>query len=310
MKAKKLLCFALPLMILGGCGPDSTEKESKKAASTVQKEEKSSTSKKEEKQTNAKRSQLTVNEYSSKIMTLAGDFVKTGVDIQTMAISNKSEAEKIKEFEELVGKIKTTAKSINELNPPKEFKEDHKVVIKAMDTYSKAFTLQLESAKEMDEEKMETSLKMINEGGKYWKEATENIGKKRAELTKGKDGNQINYDTVQKNIIDGTELIGNWGVQTIDGFKISLILKGGNPKSFEVYNAGDYPNKTNHIEGTWEYDKNSLTLNLHITKQLANGVEAEVVQKDIIYKVQNFDRNNLQLFNEKTLNTTKYVKQN
>ncbi|EMA6343493.1 DUF3994 domain-containing protein [Bacillus cytotoxicus] len=331
MKAKNLVCFALPLMLLGGCGTDSSEKDSKKAATTVQdedkpstskKEDKSSTEKKEDEQTAVKGDQLTVKEYPSKIMALAAELIKTGVDIQTMATSNKTEAEKIKEFEGLVERVKVTTKSIKEVNPPNEFKEDHQTVIKAMDTYSKAYTLQLESVKEMDEEKMKTSLNMIAEGGKYWKEATANIAKKKGELAKRGDGTVsnketkdldkkegIDYDAVQSNVVDGTELIGNWGVQTTEGFKLIFILKGGSSKTFEVYNAGDYPNKTNHIEGTWDYDKNSLTLNLHITKQMSNGVEAEVVHKDIAYKVQNFDRKNLQLFNDKSSNTTRYVKQ-
>ncbi|WP_227495274.1 DUF7018 domain-containing (lipo)protein [Bacillus cereus] len=195
MKAKNLVCFALPLMLLGGCGTDSSEKDSKKAGTTVQNENKSSFEGKEDKLTAAKEDQLTVKEYPSKIKALAAELIKTGIDIQTMATSNKTEAEKIKEFEGLVERVTTTAKSIKEVNPPNEFNEDHQTVIKAMDTYSKAYNLQLESVKEMDEEKMKTSLNMIAEGGKYWKEATANIAKKRDELTKGGDGTVSNKES-------------------------------------------------------------------------------------------------------------------
>nr|WP_242220204.1 hypothetical protein [Bacillus cereus group sp. BfR-BA-01380] len=52
-----------------------------------------------------------------------------------------------------------------------------------------------------------------------------------------------------------------------------------------------------------------MMLKLHISKQLANGVVAEVVHKDIDYKVQNYDTKNLQLYNENSKDTTRYVKQ-
>ncbi len=42
---------------------------------------------------------------------------------------------------------------------------------------------------------------------------------------------------------------------------------------------------------------------------IRNETEAEVIHKDVEYKVQNYDKKNLQLFNNETFNTTSYVKQ-
>ena len=122
-------------------------------------------------------------------------------------------------------------------------------------------------------------------------------------------GSGVDYDNVKKNVKDGTEIIANWGIMRDGKFNPLFILKGGSPKTFEIYTAGDYPNKTNYAEGTWEYDKSNMVLKMHITKQFANGLEAEVMQKDVEYKVQNYDTKNLQLYNEKAKTTTRYVKQ-
>lgn len=192
MKAKRLVSLAIPLILLGGCGTDSAENETKKVEtkaaqkedkpSTEKKEVKSSTEKKEDKLAVAKGEPLTVQEYPTKILNQASELIKVGLDIQTMATSEKTETEKIKEFEGLVVKLKDTTKKIKEVNPPNEFKEDHETIVKAMNLYDEAYTLQIESAKEGDNEKMKTSLNMIKEGGKYWKEATANIAKKKQEL--------------------------------------------------------------------------------------------------------------------------------
>ena len=87
----------------------------------------------------------------------------------------------------------------------------------------------------------------------------------------------INTDNVMKNVKDGTELIGNWGFKGTDGFIMSLILKGD--KTFETYGKGEYPNKKNYIEGTWEYDKEAFTIYLHLNKRLVDGVE-DTIQKE------------------------------
>ncbi|MCT4572170.1 DUF3994 domain-containing protein, partial [Bacillus thuringiensis] len=173
-----------------------------------------------------------------------------------------------------------------------------------------------EKGDKTDKELIEKSEKLVKEGDIYWLKAFKDLEgdikigdgtvsmKDLKELDK-KAG--INTDNVMKNVKDGTELIGNWGFQGTDGFNMSLILKGD--KTFETYGKGEYPNKKNYIEGTWEYDKEAFTIYLHLNKRLVDGVEDTIQKKKIAYKVQDYDGENLRLFNETSFNTIKYVKQ-
>ncbi|MDM5186262.1 hypothetical protein QUF99_02170 [Bacillus sp. DX4.1] len=129
--------------------------------------------------------QLAVKEYTPELMTTATDMVKIMADVQKMAISKKPLEETKTEFKGLVEKFKVSTKKIKELNPPNEFKEEHQKVVKAMDLYDEAYTLQLESLEDMNQDKMKHFLELIAEGGKYWKKAAANIGEKQNKLLNG-----------------------------------------------------------------------------------------------------------------------------
>ncbi|WP_103656403.1 DUF3994 domain-containing protein, partial [Bacillus thuringiensis] len=209
--------------------------------------------------------------------------------------------------------------------PPAEYVNQQKDFEKAISYFRESFSLinevftrkeKREKGDKTDKELMEKSEKLVKEGDIYWLKAFKDLEgdikigdgtvsvKDLKELDK-KAG--INTDNVMKNVKDGTELIGNWGFKGTDGFIMSLILKGD--KTFETYGKGEYPNKKNYIEGTWEYDKEAFTIYLHLNKRLVDGVEDTIQKKKIAYKVQDYDGENLQLFNETSFHTIKYVKQ-
>ncbi|PDZ73729.1 DUF3994 domain-containing protein [Bacillus pseudomycoides] len=322
MKAKKLVGVAIPVMLLFGCGvSDKTESKETKT-------EESKSAKEDEKKSSVKKVKVSKEDYTTRVVGLVEEFdtifKKHNDTIGELFDGKKKKSDVLDSIKELDGVLD----KIESIDPPKEYIEEQKNLEKATGYFRESskiveevFTRKStrEKGEKTDKEMVEESEKILKQGDEYWYKAINSLKDKNTKVGDGtvsvkdiKDLDKkagIDYDAVQKNVIDGTELIGNWGVQTSDGFKPSFILKGGSPKIFEVYNAEEYPKKTNHIEGTWEYDKASLILKLHITKQMSNGVEAEVVQKDIDYKVQNYDRKNLQLFNDKSFNTTRYVKQ-
>ncbi|WP_442869038.1 DUF7018 domain-containing (lipo)protein [Bacillus sp. BP-3] len=68
------------------------------------------------------------------------------------------------------------------MNPPDEFVEEQKQLVKVIETYQESYKMQLESVDEKNQEKMQQSLDMISEAGKHLKEVTTKIGDKKKEL--------------------------------------------------------------------------------------------------------------------------------
>ncbi|MEI4801702.1 DUF3994 domain-containing protein [Bacillus sp. FJAT-51639] len=320
MKVNKLLCFAIPLMLLGGCGTGaSTDKPKDKVESKAEAKETKS---------DVKKVRVLAEDYPQYLVDLGNEFDKA---FSTFSNTVKEAFDGKKTNQDILDSIDEVNKVIAKfeaIDPPNKYVDAQKDIEKAIVKYKKAFALVKDAHtrdksnsndKRTDKEIIEQAEKIIKEGDKYWvavyKEMKNEITKSKGggvssqDLKDTSSGSGVDYDAVQKNVLDGTELIANWGVNRDDGFKPLFILKGGSPKTFEVYTAGDYPNKTNYIEGTWEYDKSNMMLKLHISKQMANGVVAEVVHKDIDYKVQNYDTKHLQLFNENSKAITRYVKQ-
>lgn len=233
-----------------------------------------------------------------------------------------------KKKSDIVDSVKELNKVLDKfesIDPPKEYVTQQKDFEKAIGYFRESFALinevftrkeKREKGEKTDKELIEKSEKLVKEGDVYWLKAFKDlegdikIGDGTVSIKDIKELDKkagINTDNVMKNVKDGTELIGNWGFQGTDGFNMSLILKGD--KTFETYGKGEYPNKKNYIEGTWEYDKEAFTIYLHLNKRLVDGVEDTIQKKKIAYKVQDYDGKNLQLFNETSFNTIKYVKQ-
>ncbi|BCA32306.1 membrane protein [Bacillus wiedmannii] len=309
MNAKKLLGVAVPVMLLFGCGVSEKTKESKV----------------KESKSNSKKEKVSKEDYPNKVYKLGVEFDKLFAEHNNITREVFDGKKKKSDIVDSVKELNKVLDKFESIDPPTEYVNQQKDFEKAISYFRESFSLinevftrkeKREKGDKTDKELIEKSEKLVKEGDIYWLKAFKDLEgdikigdgtvsmKDLKELDK-KAG--INTDNVMKNVKDGTELIGNWGFQGTDGFNMSLILKGD--KTFETYGKGEYPNKKNYIEGTWEYDKEAFTIYLHLNKRLVDGVEDTIQKKKIAYKVQDYDGENLQLFNETSFNTIKYVKQ-
>ncbi|MCC2446801.1 DUF3994 domain-containing protein [Bacillus cereus] len=317
MNAKKLLGVAVPVMLLFGCGVSEKTNTSK--------QEKTEESKVKESKSNSKKEKISKEDYPNKVYKLGVEFDKLFAEHNNITREVFDGKKKKSDIVDSVKELNKVLDKFESIDPPTEYVNQQKDFEKAISYFRESFSLinevftrkeKREKGDKTDKELIEKSEKLVKEGDIYWLKAFKDLEwdikigdgtvsmKDLKELDK-KAG--INTDNVMKNVKDGTELIGNWGFQGTDGFNMSLILKGD--KTFETYGKGEYPNKKNYIEGTWEYDKEAFTIYLHLNKRLVDGVEDTIQKKKIAYKVQDYDGENLRLFNETSFNTIKYVKQ-
>ncbi|MEH7189681.1 hypothetical protein CN675_18085 [Bacillus toyonensis] len=317
MNAKKLLGVAVPVMLLFGCGVSEKTNTSK--------QEKTEESKVKESQSNSKKEKVSKEDYPNKVYKLGVEFDKLFAEHNNITREVFDGKKKKSDIVDSVKELNKVLDKFDSIDAPTEYVNQQKDFEKAISYFRESFSLinevftrkeKREKGDKTDKELIEKSEKLVKEGDIYWLKAFKDLEgdikigdgtvsmKDLKELDK-KAG--INTDNVMKNVKDGTELIGNWGFKGADSFNMSLILKGD--KTFETYGKGEYPNKKNYIEGTWEYDKEAFTLYLHLNKRLVDGVEDTIQKKNIAYKVQDYDGENLRLFNETSFNTIKYVKQ-
>ncbi|PGT97314.1 DUF3994 domain-containing protein [Bacillus thuringiensis] len=122
------------------------------------------------------------------------------------------------------------------------------------------------------------------------------------------DESSAKFKNVQNNYKDGTELVGNWGIDYGDGVKTTLVLKAD--KTFETYANGSYPNKDNYLTGTYQADVASHQLTLVVEKGTQNGQEVKL-ERPIYssYEVKNLDGKALQIFHIDEQVTICYVEQ-
>lgn len=317
MNTKKLLGVAVPVMLLFGCGV--SEK------TTTSKQEKTEESKVKESKSNIKKEKVSKEDYPNKVYKLGEEFDKLFAEHNNITRGVLDGKKKKSDVVDSVKELNKMLDKFESIDPPKEYVNQQKDFEKAISYFRESFSLinevftrkeKREKGEKTDKELIEKSEKLVKEGDVYWLKAFKDLEgdikigdgtvsiKDLKELDK-KAG--INTDNVMKNVKDGTEFIGNWGFQQSDGFIMSLILKGD--KTFETYGKGEYPNKKNYIEGTWEYDKEAFIIYLHLNKRMVDGVEDAIPNKKLAYKVQDYDGKTLQLFNEVSFNTIKYVKQ-
>lgn len=310
MKVKKLITAAVPVMLLFGCGVEKTDS--------------TNTEKAAQSQTVVKKEKVSKEDYPNKINDLCVEFDEVFAEYNAVTedfLQGKKEKEdviaKLKELNGVVDKFLA-------IDPPSEYKDTQKDVEKAMNHYIKSFKLAEDSfnakknAKPSAKDFMDKATVELEEGDKYWKKFNKALEDKVTfgdgtitikdlkELDK-KAG--IDVDAIEKHLSkDGKELIGIWGFNDPSGFMVSLILK--EDKTFETYGKGEYPDKKNLLTGKWEYIPNTHTFVLHIEKMFEESVEVQDAQRSVRYQIQNFDGENIQLFNAGTFNTIKYVKQN
>ncbi|PFI52352.1 hypothetical protein COI76_18050 [Bacillus cereus] len=317
MNAKKLLGVAVPVMLLFGCGVSEKTNTSK--------QEKTEESKVKESKSNSKKEKVSKEDYPNKVYTLGVEFDKLFAEHNNITREVFDGKKKKSDVVDSVKELNKMLDKFESIDPTAEYVNQQKDFEKAIGYFRESFSLinevftrkeKREKGDKTDKELIEKSEKLVKEGDIYWLKAFKDLerdikigdGTVSMKDLKELDKNAgINTDNVMKNVKDGTELIGNWGFKGTDGFIMSLILKGD--KTFETYGKGEYPNKKNYIEGTWEYDKEAFTIYLHLNKRLVDGVEDTIQKKKIAYKVQDYDGENLRLFNETSFNTIQYVKQ-
>ncbi|EOP60266.1 hypothetical protein IKQ_06015 [Bacillus cereus VDM053] len=122
------------------------------------------------------------------------------------------------------------------------------------------------------------------------------------------DESSAKFKNVQNNYKDGTELVGNWGIDYGNGVKTTLVLKAD--KTFETYANGSYPNKDNYLTGTYQADVASHQLTLMVEKGTRDGQEVKL-ERPIYssYEVKNLDGKALQIFHIDEHVTICYIKQ-
>lgn len=117
----------------------------------------------------------------------------------------------------------------------------------------------------------------------------------------------MQYKNVQNNLKDGTEIIGNWGIDFGNGVKTTLVLKGD--KTFVTYANGSYPSEDNILSGTYKVDVNAKQVMLVVDKAKKDGQEVKVQTSFVSYKIENYDGKTLQIYHMDDNIHIRYVKQ-
>ncbi|WP_242223368.1 DUF3994 domain-containing protein [Bacillus cereus group sp. BfR-BA-01380] len=308
MKAKKLVSIALPvMMLLSGCGSENkTSKETKT----------------EVKEKDIQKVKVSEEDYPIYLSNLGDEYSKA---IQMSDETTNAYFDKKKSKQDVIDsieKVEGVLIKFEEIEPPSKYVDLQKNVEKAIGKYKKAISLLKDIRKGNKPSSKDSSKqieKLMTEGDEYWiavyKEVRNEVTKssggslKQEDLENTNTGAGVDYESVKKNVVDGSELIANWGMVRNGNFIPMFILKGGEPKTFEIYTNDEYPSKANILEGTWGYDKENMLLKIHFTKQYSNGVVVEITRKDEEYKLQNYDSTHLQVYNESARTTSRYIKQ-
>lgn len=213
MKAKKLVSFALPVMLLSGCITIETdgkkaepqkeetqkvEKENKAA----EKESKSTDSKKEDSlsvakgegtnssssssqqssSSNSSTGKVTgsdVERYKADIINSATQIEDTMKLIEGIADSDvKSYKQKKSEVQLSLGGAKATTKKLKNLQAPPELQGEQAKIKQSMELYADCFQLLFDALDQEDESKMHQAVSKAQEGSKLFEEAAKSIGSK------------------------------------------------------------------------------------------------------------------------------------
>ncbi|AJH17034.1 DUF7018 domain-containing (lipo)protein [Bacillus mycoides] len=164
MKAKKLVSLALPIMLLGGCGTDKAET---KADTKIE-------IKAEDKE------KLSTEAYPSRMSNLHYELKLKMEEITALAGRKDMDVkEQNKEILKGTDELQQIFVKFYKIDPPKEFEEAHKTLLKAVDCYKEAFDTQLSLAKSgsVTKKKTEQLKELMYKGNDYLEEGMEPIEK-------------------------------------------------------------------------------------------------------------------------------------
>ncbi|MGG2066905.1 DUF7018 domain-containing (lipo)protein [Bacillus sp. S14(2024)] len=297
MGVNKLLCFAIPLMLLGGCATNSSANKPK--------------DKIEAKEENKEK--LTKEKYPIRMTALASELMQKISEITEMAMDkNKDEKTLAKEILKEESNLQKIIAKFHKIEPPKEFEESHKTILKAVDCYSKAYKIQADIVKSgsKDTSKASESMKLIKEGNEYWVEGFKPL--QDAQLNQANslsDKTGVKFDSPSTSKSDGTDIKiseegkewqGEWGSYVGSDFRKSLEFRGDHTyTAFDDTGKGSY--EDNHMLGEWYYDADTKELSLSPTEFVRNGKKIDPKDMKVLvkYKVKSFDGNHFHIIDEK-----------
>ncbi|MED1047807.1 DUF3994 domain-containing protein [Bacillus mycoides] len=288
MKAKKLVTLAVPFMLLVGCGTDKTEAKPKEKVE----------SKEETKE------KLSKEKYPTRMTNLSSELVQKITVITELAMDkDKDEKSLVKEIVKEESEVQKSIAKFKKIEPPKEFEDSHKEILKAVDCYSKAYALQVEIIKgkgkvtDEDRNKSQKSMDLIKEGNEYWQKGyaplqdaqldqANAIGKKTGVQFDKPSTSNSDDDSVQVSK-DGKELLGEWGSYKGSEFHKGLDFREDN--SFTAYDdTGKSSYEDNHMTGTWLFDADKKQVTLLPTEFVKDGkkIDAKNTNAFVEYKLE------------------------
>ncbi|SDY37540.1 DUF3994 domain-containing protein [Bacillus sp. 166amftsu] len=270
MKAKKLVSLALPIMLLGGCGTDNIEKKADTKVAKIEVKE-------EDKE------KLSNEAYPSRMSNLHYE-LKLKMEELTEVSKGKD-----KDVKEQNKKILKSADGLQEIyvkfykiDPPKEFEEQHKSVLKAIDCYKEAIDTQLSLTKSgsVTKNKTEQLKDLMYKGNDYLEKGMKPI-EEAVEHTKRPDAIPLSKD--------GKEIVGEWGSYVGDKFtKGTEFRQDGTYTIFDDVDNTPYENS--HMDGKWSYNGDTREMTLTIDEYVKDGKKAEPgeMKQSMTYKMENF----------------------
>ncbi|MEM5605232.1 hypothetical protein AAHB51_15250 [Bacillus cereus] len=142
MKVKKLVTLAVPFMLLVGCGSEKTDaKPKEKVESKAETKEK-----------------LSKDKYPDRITAISTEFLQKVTEMsETAKDRTTSDNEVSKKILAQVKDIQKIIKKFDTIEPPVEYRDAHKDILKAVDCYKEAYSIQeeiLTSDKKADEKEL------------------------------------------------------------------------------------------------------------------------------------------------------------
>ncbi|WP_242250700.1 hypothetical protein [Bacillus cereus group sp. BfR-BA-01379] len=142
MKAKKLICLALPIMLFGvGCGAEKDYSKSNRGKEVMEELEAKNSS------------------YDEELDTL-GDALSDSEDVLNYLVESDDLALHKKEYRDALYDLESIAIEIADLKPENEFKELHKDIIKSMEKYREGINIQLKKIDPKDMDFLDGRLQM------------------------------------------------------------------------------------------------------------------------------------------------------
>ncbi|MDR4170767.1 hypothetical protein CN957_22840 [Bacillus cereus] len=282
MKAKRLVTLALPIMLLGGCATDKAETKAKDKVE-VKAEEKD---------------KLEGTDYLSRMFALDNTFETKVAELGELSAKTKDKSNDIKELNKEILKkadeINEALTDFDKVEPPKEFEEQHKTILKAVDCYKEAFETQIKLGKSnsVTKESTKKMKELMSKGNDYLKEGYTPLKEAYSEKMKSKVNDMQNKSVGISQ--DGKELLGEWGSSKDGKFTKGLDFKEDG--TYIIYDdVNNTPYENTHMQGKWSYNVEKQQVNMTITEFVKDGkkVDPSQIKESVDYDVMYFKSDSL-----------------